>query len=115
MLEKAVHAWHGLKLNQPDWSDHSHSVAFSAELREDLLSAFLIFNAYWEPLEFELPPAGVTTSGVWRRWIDTGLDAPQDIVPWQEAVSVPGSKYRAKPRSVVVLWAQRGEQARQTS
>ena len=38
-----------------------------------------ILNAYWEPLEFELPPVhGGETQ--WRRWIDTALDSPHDIV-----------------------------------
>ena len=30
-------AWHGVKLNQPDWSEHSHSIAFTAELRQERL------------------------------------------------------------------------------
>jgi isoamylase len=41
----------------------------------------------------------------WRRWIDTSLDSPQDIVDWQTAPFVPGRTYRAGPRSVVILWA----------
>jgi len=41
----------------------------------------------------------------WRRWIDTALDSPADIVPWQEAAAVPGHVYRAQARSVVVLFA----------
>ncbi len=51
-------AWHGVKLDQPDWSDHSHSLALEAELRQDGLWVYLILNAYWEPLEFELPAVG---------------------------------------------------------
>ena len=27
-------AWHGVKLNQPDWSESSHSIAFTVEIRE---------------------------------------------------------------------------------
>ena len=44
-------------------------------------------------------------SNPWRRWIDTALDAPHDIVPWQTAPAVPGCTYRAEARSVVVLFA----------
>jgi glycogen operon protein len=66
---------------------------------------FLIPNAYWEPLTFELPPSGDGDAGPWRRWIDTSLDPPHDIVPWQEAVAVSGHPYRAGARSVVVLFA----------
>ena len=47
----------------------------------------------------------------WRRWIDTALDAPHDIVPWQTAPVVPGCTYRAEARSVVVLFAGLGDRA----
>ena len=58
LIRQANKAWHGVKLDQPDWSDHSHSLAFEAELRQEGLRVHLILNAYWEPLDFELPPAG---------------------------------------------------------
>jgi glycogen operon protein len=70
------------------------------------LHVHLILNAYWEPLEFELPPVGNGQTVPWRRWIDTSLDSPEDILPWQEAPSVPDYKYRAGARSVVVLFAE---------
>jgi glycogen operon protein len=104
-LRRARHAWHGVKLHQPDWGDHSHSLALGAELRqEEGLSVFLILNAYWEPLTFELPPPGVGDAGPWRRWIDTSLDAPHDIVPWQQAPALADHGYGAGARSVVVLF-----------
>jgi isoamylase len=105
LIGQADKAWHGVKLNQPDWADHSHSVAFSAKLPREELLCYLIFNAYWEPLEFELPPVGSAETDPWRRWIDTSLESPHDIVEWHAAPSVPGRTYRAGPRSVVVLWA----------
>jgi glycogen operon protein len=102
-LRNAKKAWHGVKLNQPDWSDYSHAVAFSAELRKEKLTVLLILNAYWEPLEFELPaPDNV---GQWRRWIDTSLETPNDIVPWREAPTITGQSYRVGPRSVALLGA----------
>ena len=33
----------------------------------------------------------------WRRWIDTSLESPNDIVEWQTAPPVPGYTYRAWP------------------
>jgi glycogen operon protein len=106
LLQRARNAWHGVKLGQPDWGEHSHSLALAAELRqEEGLSVFLILNAYWEPLTFELPPVGDGGARPWRRWIDTSLDAPHEIVPWQTAVAVSGHSYRAGARSVVVLFA----------
>ena len=65
----------------------------------------LILNAHWEPLDFELPPAGKGGKKPWRRWVDTALKTPNDIVPWEKAPTVPGLTYRAEARSVVVLYA----------
>ena len=106
-LRDAKHAWHGVKLNQPDWGPDSHSLAFGAELKTQGLYLHLILNAYWEPLDFELP---VVTNGgeTWRRWIDTALDPPHEIVEWNAAPPVPGRTYRAGARSVVVLGAGQG-------
>jgi glycogen operon protein len=103
MLHEANKAWHGVKPYQPDWGDDSHSVALSAELPHEGMFIYLLLNGYWEPLEFELPEPG--PGGTWRRWIDTGLESPQDIVPWQKAGPVPGARYRAESRSVVALFA----------
>jgi glycogen operon protein len=111
LLREANKAWHGVKLYQPDWSDHSHSLALSAEMRREGILYYLIMNAYWEPLDFELPP--LTAENPWRRWIDTALDTPADIVPWQTAQPVPGSNYRVEARSVVILFAGAGAGAGQ--
>jgi len=103
LIRNAPHAWHGIQLYQPDWSDQSHSLAFSTELPHENLAFFWILNAYWAPLHFELPPARDKRATPWRRWIDTYLDAPNDIVPWDQAPPVSDAKYCAGPRSVVLL------------
>jgi len=103
LLRNAKTAWHGVKLGQPDWSDYSHSVAFSAEVPRQRMSFHLILNSYWEPLDFELPL--LSNGGAWRLWIDTSLDPPNEIVDWQTAPPFPGRTYQAGPRSVVVLFA----------
>ncbi len=104
LIAQATKAWHGVRLNQPDWSASSHSLAFTAEIKADHLLVHFIFNAYWQPLTFELPPVAGGPPSPWRRWIDTALDSPEDIVPWQEAPSVRDHRYRADARSVVVLF-----------
>jgi glycogen operon protein len=108
LIGQATKAWHGVKLNQPDWSATSHSLAFTAEIKADRLMVHFIFNPYWQPLTFELPPVTGGPPGPWRRWIDTALDSPEDIVPWQDAPSVRDHRYRADARSVVVLFAPLG-------
>jgi len=100
LLRAARKAWHGTKLNQPDWSPQSHSLALSANLRSENLSIYIILNAYWEPLEFELP---VETP--WRLWIDTSLESPRDIVDWPDTPAIRDKTYRVQSRSVVVLVA----------
>jgi len=103
MLQHAKCTWHGVKLGQPDWSDQSHTVAFTAELQREGMLLHLILNAYWEPLEFELLTLDAGRS--WRRWIDTALASPHDINPWRGSPPVTGSRYLAEPRSVVVLFS----------
>ena len=115
LISKGIRDWHGVKLNEPNWNQHSHSIALSAELPEQRLLVHCIFNSYWEPLNFELQPVGHSDDHSWRRWIDTYLDSPQDIVEWQTAPSVSGHTYRAGPRSVVVLWTSLGDPADRTS
>jgi glycogen operon protein len=104
LVHEANKAWHGVKLDQPDWSDHSHSLALSAEIRQEGLLVYLILNAYWESLGFELPLLQNGANKKWRRWIDTYLDTPEDIVEWKAAPAVGGHVYTAGPRSVVVLY-----------
>jgi len=108
LIQHANKAWHGVSLHQPDWRDCSHSIALTAELREERLLFHLILNAYWEPLDFELLAMEHGDRNSWRRWIDTSLDSPHDIVPWQTAPSVLSQTYRAEARSVVVLFAHLG-------
>jgi len=103
LLKEAKHAWHGVKLHQPDWSDNSHSVALTAALHEEKFQFHLILNAYWSALEFELPPIDDASRGPWRRWIDTALDSPDDITEWDSAPPVPWKPYRAAAHSVVIL------------
>ena len=102
LIERANQSWHGVKLNQPDWSENSHSIAFSAEFRDENLVFHLILNGYWDSLDFELPKL---ETGSWRRWIDTALDPPEDIVNWEEAIEVASDSYQAASRSVVMLYA----------
>jgi isoamylase len=104
-LFEANKTWHGVKIGHPDWSPSSHSLAFSAEIPKERLMFYVAFNSYWEDLEFELPFMEQLAANPWRRWIDTNLESPADIVDWQMAESVPSLKYSLAPRSVVVLFA----------
>jgi isoamylase len=102
VLRESRLQWHGVTLNRPDWAYDSHSLALSVAGRRGLFH--LMFNACWEPLEFELPPVA---PGTWRRVIDTCLASPDDFCTGTEGPcpGVPGSTYLVQPRSVVLLIA----------
>jgi isoamylase len=104
LIAEARKEWHGTKLNRPDWSDHSHSLAFSVTPPEQDVSLYLILNAYWEALRFELPER-IGSESNWRCWIDTSFDSPRDIVEWEDAAPVATGPYLAGPRAVIVLLA----------
>jgi glycogen operon protein len=108
LIRRASKTWHGVKLGRPDWSHDSHSLAFEARGGPQGLHIYTILNAYWEPLDFELPPVGADGAGPWHRWIDTSLDSPQDIVPAAAAPGLSGRSYRAEARSVVILFRDTG-------
>jgi glycogen operon protein len=74
-------------------------------------SFHLILNAYWDPLEFELPAPPPGSAGGWRRVIDTYLEPPDDFCPWAEAPLVEAPTYVAQPRSVVLLLAAAARQS----
>jgi glycogen operon protein len=103
LLRQSNKSWHGVKLNQPDWSRSSHSIALTAEILKNRLYIHWILNAWWEPLDFELP----AECGQWNRWIDTSLETPEDIVTWEESRPVLNRIYRAAPHSMVVLFSPR--------
>jgi len=107
VLREQKHAWHGVRLNQPDWSPSSHSIAIGGELKSEGVLVHIILNAYWEPLDFELPILPDDREN-WRRWIDTALDPPYEICEWNAEEPVLGTTYRAAARSVVVLIAGEG-------
>lgn len=93
--------WHGVRLYQPDWSRDSHSLAFELVNPDTGEHIHVMLNAYWEPLEFEIPPLPAETS--WKRMIDTSLPPPEDFC--NPAVALKGKErsYCVQPRSVVVL------------
>ncbi len=104
LLHQTRIQWSGTRLNQPDISYTSHSVALS--VWGPKLVFHLIFNAFWEPLAFELPTLASGQYTPWRRIIDTALDAPQDFSVFEDALVIGQPFYIANPRSVIMLASQ---------
>jgi isoamylase len=104
LLRRGNRLWHGVKLGKPDWSFDSHSLASSIDSGDRELNMYMILNAYWEALEFELPEVRDNYEP-WRRAIDTSLDSPNDIVERSAAPTVGTRSYLAAPYSVVALFS----------
>jgi glycogen operon protein len=102
-LGRAAIRWHGIALDRPDWSEHSHSLAFTLRSVNDQYLLHTMLNAYWEALTFELPPVPEHARSGWRRCIDTALASPDDINPWERSPAVAASTYLVQPRSVALL------------
>jgi glycogen operon protein len=111
LLRQARLQWHGVKLGQPDWGDDSHALAVTVWSLGGHQMLHVMFNAYWEALEFELPPVPPEPAYGWRRWLDTSLDAPHDISPAASAPLVATSVYCVESRSVAALLARVPEES----
>jgi glycogen operon protein len=103
LLRRSHIEWHGVKVGQPDWSDHSRALAFTLRSLDGGFRLHGILNAYWEPLTFELPAVAQEHAEFWRRCIDTALESPDDIRPWAQAPLVKQRHCEAQARSLVVL------------
>ena len=104
MLRHQPVTWHGVRLNAPDWGHESHTLAATTRLLGGQAQLHVIVNAYWEALEFEIPPFG-DAHEAWRRIIDTSLDSPDDVRAWADAPTMRAPTYIVQPRSVVLLIA----------
>ena len=94
--------WHGVELHRPDWSDASHSLAFELVHADDPKThLYVVFNSYWEPLEFELPPAPATRC--WAVAADTAAPAPDDVPPTPRPLRAGADRIVVGGRSVAVL------------
>ena len=96
--------WHGVQPHRPDWGDTSHSLAFDlVHADEPETRLYVAFNAYWEPLEFELPRLPATHC--WALAADTGAPASDDVPATPRPLSDDTTSIVVGPRSVSVLGA----------
>lgn len=97
--------WHGIHLGKPDFSDNSHSLALEMKSDPEGEHVFIMVNAYWEPLTFDLPKHGRNQE--WQRIIDTSLGGAKDYAQPGKSVPIKGPRYRLKDRSIAVMVARR--------
>ncbi|MGF1761389.1 glycogen debranching protein GlgX [Photobacterium sagamiensis] len=101
-LESVDICWHGLKPHQPDWSEHSHSLALTVNHPITKDEIYVICNAYWDPLEFTLPERELTG---WHVLINTAESSPRDIYAIDEVPAYPYQTILVKGRTMVVMIA----------
>ena len=107
LLEQADIKWHGTKLGEPDWGPDSHAIAVLVVGAGQTRRVHLMFNSFWEALEFELPPVAGGPWTAWRRLVDTSQVSPNDFVEPASAPVVETSSYVLESRSVAFLLADR--------
>ena len=81
--------WHGTEPAKPDFSFNSRSLAFTLDGRRSDRAGvtdhdiYVAMNSYVQPLDFRIPAA--PSGRPWRRFVDTALRSPDDIVEEGEA------------------------------
>jgi len=98
--------WHGAQPDSPDFTQQSQMLAFALNGarsgRETGPDLFALLWAGDHPVSIIIPPS--PTGRPWRRVIDTGLPAPEDILDAGTGPHVSaGAQYRLWDRSVLVL------------
>ncbi|MGN1392812.1 MAG: glycogen debranching protein [Succinivibrionaceae bacterium] len=99
--------WHGIEPNKPDWSNTSHTIAFT-KYSESLDCYFYVFvNSYWEGLHIKIPDIPCAKDEgkyyKWKRLIDTSQKSPLDItLDPKEQIEI-GHNYYLDSRSILVL------------
>jgi glycogen operon protein len=101
--DSAAVTWHGMNLYQPDWSLDSHALALELAHPNSPEHYHILFNAYWQPLSFSLPPLPVSQK--WGCMVDTSLGSPADFSSPPRPLKLGQQQYLAQARSVVILAA----------
>lgn len=92
--------WHGVKLNTPDWSKNSHSLAFTLYHPQANEVIHVMVNSYWETLKFELPKL---RDHQWYKVVDTSLPASEDFMKPGAGQKISRNKMKVHDRSIVLL------------
>jgi glycogen operon protein len=97
--------WHGVRLNEPDWSPASRSLAMhlaGEHAAEPDCDVYLATNAWEDDLVFELPAPRPGTR--WVRVVDTAEPSPGDIAePGKEPELTDRARILVRARSCIVL------------
>ncbi len=95
-------AWHGVKLNRPDWSKNSHSLAFTLLHPLAKETIHVMVNAYWETLKFQLPEL---IEQQWYKVVDTSQLSPNDFCKPGTGELITNKSVKVRDRSIMMLMA----------
>ncbi len=95
-------SWHGVELGSPDFGEDSHSLALELS-HPGAEHLHVIVNAFWQPLDFALPD--LPDGQAWRILVDTDRPSPDDFCTPPAPLPASTARYRAEPRSTVILTA----------
>ncbi len=109
LLQRARIEWHGVRLFQPDWSHDSHSIAMTVWSLDERIMFHMMFNAYRETLQFQIPPAAGGGKFAWRRLMDTSLESTGAVVSLNDVDMIEGNSYTVQPHTIVALVARFAE------
>jgi glycogen operon protein len=100
------YTWHGTKPFDQNFEEGGRYLAWELKPTEGVSKRLYAgFNAYWEPLEIELP------QGQWRLRSDTLLPKGQEVFEAGKGAIVSGGKYTVGPRTSVIFESVESAQA----
>ncbi|EOZ95387.1 Glycogen debranching enzyme [Indibacter alkaliphilus LW1] len=102
-LSQALITWHGVRLDKPDWSVNSHSIAMTITSISRKVAMHYMVNAYNKELDFELPQIIDGKKVQWKRWLDTSKESPEDICYWSEGKPISNEHYLLPGHSIAIL------------
>ena len=97
-------SWHGFKVNRPDWSESSKSLAvhYAANPKTSDCDLYLMFNADASGHSFALPK--LPPMKMWYRVLNTSYESPDDILQTGFEADLKTQKnYRLAPYTVAAL------------
>lgn len=95
-------SWHGVKLNKPDWSKNSKSLAFTLFHPEANETIHVMVNAYWKSLNFQIP---AVKGKHWYIVVDTAASAPNDFFASGNGEVANKKSISVQDRSIIILMA----------
>jgi glycogen operon protein len=93
---------HGTTLGEPDWTNHSHALAFTLSNPNYGKSLHIMINAFWGDLQFELPHQ---KQEHWQLILNTAASAAPHFFSSEKAAFVKTNYQLVKARSIIILEA----------